>query len=216
MNKDLIFEERFSRKVFTTIKSCGNMKDISSRLSFFESYGLNMQDLVLPEQVHGNNIVIVDEKDKGSFIKSCDALITGKEDIILGIFTADCMPIIIMSKDSSVRAAVHAGWKGLAGGIIEKTINVFKENFAIKPQDLKAYIGPHIQECCYEVSNEFEKIFNIKLNKGKFNMSAKAEEILNLKGVQEVYISDKCTFHNNELFFSYRKDKTDKRILTLV
>lgn len=216
MKRTLIKEKSFSDNCFTTTKPCGNMKDSSERFSFLLSENIFPENTVLTDQVHGNNVQIINESDKGSFIKECDALITDDKSIVMGIFTADCMPVMICSKDAAIRAAVHAGWRGLKAGIIEKTINIFKEKFGINPQELKAYIGPHIQECCYEVSPDFEKIFNISLKNGKFNLSKIAENIMKNEGINEVYLSGYCTCcDKNDMFFSYRKDKTEKRVLTL-
>lgn len=217
MKKNLIKEKRFSDNCFTTTKSCGNMKDTSERLSFLLSEGLCPENLVLAGQVHGNNVCVVSKADKGTVIKNCDGLITEDKSIAMGIFTADCMPVMMISGCGKVRAAVHAGWRGLDAGIIEKTIHIFKERFGIEPWAIKAYIGPHIRECCYEVSPDFEKVFNVPLKGGKFSLLKTAENIMQEEGLKEVRACKECTFcDKNDLFFSYRKDKTEKRILTLL
>lgn len=160
---NFIFSEKFPCRHFTTIKSAGDMKNKAERNSFFRSLTLNPNDLVLAGQVHGNNVKIVKSVDKNTFIDNCDGLITNDKNLLLGIFTADCMPVLFSVGNGEIKAAVHAGWKGLYAGIIENTIGILKTNFCVNPKDIKIYIGPHIRSCCYETGTEMEDKFNVKL-----------------------------------------------------
>lgn len=192
------------------------MKDEAERNSLLRSLGVDKEKLVLARQVHGCNVKIVTSKDGGSFIEDCDGIITSDKAISLGIFTADCVPVIFVSKDKTVKAAVHAGWRGLAAGILQNAIKLFKENFSVKPENISAYIGPHIRECCYDVSADLENVFNVKLNNGKLNLSEIAADILKKEGIKEIFISDRCSCCESGSFFSYRKDKTEKRMITIL
>lgn len=216
MKNKLITESRFPLKHFTSVKSCGDMKNGAQRNSLLRSLELDAKNIVLMRQVHGNNVHVAGEKDKGGFIEDCDGLITNENNIMLGIFTADCMPVLMASKDKSVKAAVHAGWKGLASGILQNTIKIFNKKFKVKAEDIVVYIGPHIRECCYEVGAELGKAFGVRLKNNRLNLSETARKILKKEGVKEIHSSRLCTFCGDNLFFSYRRDKTEARILTAI
>ncbi|MDR2708602.1 MAG: peptidoglycan editing factor PgeF [Elusimicrobiota bacterium] len=191
------------------------MKDPILRKNFLKEFGISPQKLVLANQVHSNIVKKVSNADCAKIIDHCDGLITGDKNVYLGIFTADCMPIIMVSKNGGVKAAVHAGWQGLKAQIIEQCIKIFNDDFGIKSDEIDAYIGPHIQKCCYEVSKDFEQIFNVKLENNKLNLAQIAKEKMQNANIKNIVISPYCT-KCADLFFSYRKDKTDARIITVV
>lgn len=171
-----------------------------------------MQDVVLMEQVHGNRVIEVDEKDKGSVIKNCDGLVTKDLNIKLCVRVADCLPIIIKTKDKKTHATVHAGWRGLKKDIIKNAIK-------LTGKSVKVYMGPHICVDHYEVKDDVAKFFNkteikIKRNKKYLDLAKIALSQLTNLGVdkKDVKISKRCTFEDKNLF-SYRKNKTDKRNL---
>ncbi|MCL2485086.1 MAG: peptidoglycan editing factor PgeF [Endomicrobia bacterium] len=216
MKTKIISEPKFSDKCFTTVKEHGNMKDAAVRAAFFSLAGLDHNKLVLANQVHGNNVKTVVSSDAGSIIDDCDALVTEDKKLSLGIFTADCMPVFIICEKSGVKAAIHAGWRGLASGIIEKTILVMRQNFNTEPENLKAYIAPHIRECCYEVNNEMSDIFKTPLVNNRLCLSEIAVNKMKKTGLRNIFISRHCTCCQNDLFFSYRKDKTHERQISVI
>jgi YfiH family protein len=213
---NFIFSENFSYKHFTTTKSAGDMKNKTERDSFFRSVGLNPEDLVLANQVHRNAIKIVKRCDKNTFIDNCDGLITDDKNLLLGIFTADCIPILVSYNDGEVKAAVHVGWKGLYLGIVEKAVGILINDFCISPKSLKVYIGPHIRSCCYKTGTEMEDKFNIKLVNGKLDLSAILRTKLESCDVSKIFDVNQCTCHNEQLFFSYRRDCCSDRILSVI
>jgi len=212
----IIKESLFPHAHFTTTKACGNMKDGENRAAVLSALGFDARKLVLARQVHGSRVRRVSKDDYGKFIEGCDGLITDDSSISLGIFTADCVPVLMVSKDSAVKAAIHAGWKGLAEGIIENAADMFLSEFGIKPADIAAYTGPCIQECCYEVGPELESVFKVKLKNGHLNLREIAENLMRSKGISDIFTSGCCTFHEQHLFFSYRRDKTEDRHLTFL
>jgi YfiH family protein len=216
--KKFIADNNFSKFHFTTVKSAGDMKNIFSRETFLKTLNLNPKNLVFANQIHGSDVKIVGDGDKNSIVDGCDGLISESEDIILGVFTADCMPVLISAKKGKVKAAIHSGWRGLALGIVEKTIEILKSNFCVKSEEIKAYIGPHIRSCCYEVSADMETKFNVKLKNNKLDLSEIAVGKLKKCGLKDsdIYVSGKCTFHDKDLFFSYRRDKCAQRMLTAI
>ncbi|MDR2192081.1 MAG: peptidoglycan editing factor PgeF [Endomicrobium sp.] len=216
MSANIVVCRSFKFPHFTTTKSCGDMKDAPVRNAFLASLKINPVDLVLAKQIHSNTVKIVSKKDGGKFLDGCDGFITDEKNLALGIFTADCMPVMLCSKDGRVKAALHCGWKGLACAILEKAVGIFKTDFGADAKTLCAYIAPHIKECCYETGGEFEDIFNIKLKNSKLNMAEIACVKLNKMGVKNIAVSIDCTFCGGDKFFSYRKNKTDKRQLTVL
>src|SRR3712207_9545829 len=88
-----------------------------------------------------------------------DALITNKRRIAIGVFTADCVPVLIYDKKNLVVAAIHSGWKGTLNCIVSKTIDTMINRYNSNIKDLEIYIGPHNMMCCYEVSEELIHTF---------------------------------------------------------
>ncbi|MDR2436624.1 MAG: peptidoglycan editing factor PgeF [Endomicrobium sp.] len=213
---NFIFSEKFPSKHFTTTKSAGNMKNKTERDSFFRSLSLNPADLVLANQVHGNNVKIVSYSDKNTIVDNCDGLITDNKNLLLGIFTADCIPVLISTRNGKVKAAIHTGWKGLYLGIIENVIEILTNDFCTSPKSIKTYIGPHIRSCCYKTGTEMESKFNIKLVNGSLDLSYILYDKLQKCGVSDIFDINQCTYHNENLFFSYRRESCNNRLLSVI
>ena len=218
MQKDNIvtIEKNFDTFHLTTTRYCGNMKDINERKSFCNLFGIDSTKIVFANQVHGTMVKKVSSADCGTFIADCDGLITDDKNIFLCIFTADCMPVFLASRDYSVVAMVHAGWRGLAGGIIESAAIRFLEDFGISTQDIFAYIGPHIGQCCYQVGDELKKAFNRPDDEEYFSLAKEAQRQTEKLGIKKIYIKSHCTCHEYEMFYSYRREPTDKRMMSLI
>ncbi len=183
---------------------------------------LNLHHLTTCEQVHGNNVVVIDEDKIGSgafsrddTISKTDALITNIRRVPLAIFCADCVPIIIVDPVKRVVGVVHAGWKGTYLEIAKKTVHKFIGNFCSHPQNLIIFIGPSIGSCCYKVDTVLAQMF-----KEKFILpldTHQGESYLNLVEInigqlleseiksENIYRSNKCT-SCDPAFFSYRKE----------
>ncbi len=178
---------------------------------------------VLADQTHSDHIRVVTEAEtKGwesfeSAIADCDALITDLKGVVLGILTADCVPVLLCDPLQGVVAAVHAGWRGTASGIVPKTVERMRQEFGIKPENIIAGIAPAIGVCCYEVGEEVASGFFelpeavISKENGKYMLDLPLANRLQLMkaGVQEAHIemSDICTACENGSFFSYRKEQ---------
>ena len=213
----LIVCKDFPPPHFTTTKQLGNMKDPSIRNDFLISKNINPQNLVLARQTHSAAVLPVLAKDGGKILDGCDGFITDDKNLMLGIFTADCMPVLFASKDGRVKAASHAGWRGLADGILENTVDAFFQKYGIPYNGIEVYIAPHIRKCCYEVSEDFERIFNTKLIDKKLDLSAIAKQKLKARGIENIHISGLCVCCNKDLFFSHRRDnKCSDRLLTVI
>ncbi len=108
------------------------------------------------KQVHGSKVVRVEQP---GIAGEADALITATAGLILGIKTADCLPVLLADMKQRVVAAVHAGWRGTAKDIAGETIRAMQENFKTNPTDLLVALGPSIGECCFEVGAEVAREF---------------------------------------------------------
>lgn len=155
-----------------------------------------------------------------------DGIISG-EKIYLAIKTADCLPLFFYHPPKKLIGAVHAGWRGLLMGIIENTLKKFIL-LKVPPQELIVAMGPHIQKCCYQVGKEISARFKLKYSlsegifkrsgsKSYFDLSLLARQILEKGGVKKANIEvvPICTAGSDE-FYSYRRDKNDKRNLNLI
>ncbi len=111
---------------------------------------------VTPEQTHSTNAGIVISADER--FPDTDALVTFQESLPIGIVTADCVPILLYAPDVRGAAAIHAGWKGTIGKIVEKAVNILMQNGA-DPGNIRAFFGPSISMEAYEVSTELANRF---------------------------------------------------------
>jgi YfiH family protein len=169
-------------------------------------------------QVHGHQVIRAEAADD----RTADASFTREPGIVCGIMTADCLPVLLCSRDGAAVAAVHAGWKGLAGGVVESAVA------AMGTRDLLAWLGPAIGPEAFEVGSEVREAF---LHSGAefaagFHETANgkwladicrlARIILHRLDIAEIHGGGWCTFGNAEDFFSYRRDRVTGRMATLI
>lgn len=203
--------------------------------SYFEQHNLDpkkdrlikefqhFQDIPIQymEQVHGDNIESV-QAHNAEPKTNTDALFTTEDDIALAALTADCMPIALSRIDGSEFSIIHAGWKGLLSGIIEKSISSFTSD----PSLISAWIGPSISCRNYEVDTEFYENFISKdkesisnftkkdSTKWFFNLQGEAERILKKFNVN-AQKTRFCTY-DSEFLYSFRKEQTQNRLVTII
>ena len=213
---DLFYDEKFPYRNFVSIKKHGNLKDDNNRRNFCEKNGINFGALITAEQVHDKKIAVVNGGSKGQRISLCDGLITQEADLPLGIFTADCMPIFFGSRKKKLAGIIHAGWKGLLNGIVEDAVSVLRNRFQADPGDIVVSIGPHIQKCCYKVSEDIKRLFGVVSLETTLDLSGIAVKKLSQLGVKEISVNPHCSCCEPELFFSYRRGDAENRMLSLV
>ncbi|MFZ9264246.1 MAG: peptidoglycan editing factor PgeF [Polynucleobacter sp.] len=180
-------------------------------------------------QVHGCEVFDADDWN-GCQIPTADAAVTTKENQVLAIMTADCLPILLTSKCGSVVGAVHAGWRGLASGIVEKTIQAMQSKIITLHLDtnIQAYFGAAIGPKSFEVGEEVKTIFvehDPQVSKlfiptgrvGKYmaDIYGLARNRLNAMKIHEIYGGQECTYKNMN-FFSYRRDQVTGRMASLI
>jgi YfiH family protein len=173
-------------------------------------------NIYLPIQKHTNQIHILESNMDPV---TADAVITDRPDVLIGIVVADCVPILMYDQNSKIIGAVHAGWKGTSGGILEKSLRLMMERFKSRPDDVLVSVGPSIKKCSYEVDAQVKDAVESRTGQGnyidqrgeKFMVDlAEANKIQALNsGVPEknIWKSKDCTFCNPEIYYSYRYEK---------
>lgn len=185
------------------------IKNLESIIEKFE-----LSNIQYLKQIHSDEVYIYNEYDLKE--NEGDALITNIKDVAIGVFTADCVPIIIVDTKNKVIGSIHSGWRGTFNSIVLKTLNKMKKEFNIDISSTKIFIGPHIRQCCYEVSSELKEDFLIKtkIEENKlFNQRNLSLEECILKDIREfgileenIYSIDLCTHCEKKLkLYSYRK-----------
>ncbi|MBU5590915.1 peptidoglycan editing factor PgeF [Clostridium sp. MSJ-4] len=149
-----------------------------------------------------------------------DALICKEKKLAIGVFTADCAPILIFDKGTNGFAAVHSGWRGTVDLILLKTLNTMKKVYGSKGEDIVALIGPHNKVCCYEVGEEVRNAFKEKdfykdkkiFNQNNLDIERCLKYQLRDFGVLEenIFTDNLCTYCEKPYkFHSYRKQKNN-------
>ena len=133
--------------------SAGNSPEQArqKQLQFLDALGGRGMRLTTLRQVHS---AIVRTPAKTSALQAGDALIVKKPRAAVGVKTADCLPVLVVDRRRRAVAAIHAGWRGMAQRIVEKSVGEMRHAFRSRPEDLCAAIGPGIQACCFEVGPE--------------------------------------------------------------
>ena len=166
-------------------------------------------------QMHRDQCVAITARDKLQKSYSGDAVLTDRDDILVSVAVADCLPVFMVNPKRKVMGMVHAGWRGTLLGIARRTIREAKDSFGCEPGEFALLFGPCIRSCCYRVSDRVAILFDDKC------VSRPREEapMLDLVhanrkqfidcGVKEdkIFVVGGCTFCRKELFCSYRRDK---------
>lgn len=192
-----------------------------------EVFGLSIGDFVCSDQTHTTNIRVVTEEDRGKGTvrekdySNVDGLVTNCENLILGTFYADCVPLFFVDERNRVVGLAHSGWRGTVGEIGAAMVGVFVESFGSNLEDIKVAIGPSICQDCYEVSADvavqFQKKFPQKEvqdsvlyakggDKFQLNLWEANRLILMRAGIPEenIIVTDICTCCNPKYLFSHR------------
>lgn len=173
------------------------------------------------EQVHGTTVVAAETVLARV---AADAAFTREPGLPCVVMTADCLPVLLCDRAGTVVAAAHAGWRGLAGGVIGATV----ARLAPPPMELLAWLGPAIGPDAFEVGEEVRAAF-LALDAGNIDcfrhspagrwladLYELARRQLHEQGVSAVYGGGFCTFSEPERFFSYRRESRIGRMATLI
>ena len=175
-------------------------------------------------QVHGTRVL----DDGGDASQPADAAVSRRPGIACAVLTADCLPVLLCSADGAVVAAAHAGWRGLAEGVLEATIAAM----AVDPAELSAWLGPAIGPRAFEVGPEVREAFaaqwpgtraalDAAFRPGRddrlhADLHALAGARLAAAGVRACYRDARCTASDPGRFYSYRRDGETGRMVSLI
>jgi purine-nucleoside/S-methyl-5'-thioadenosine phosphorylase / adenosine deaminase len=194
-----------------------------NRSLFVRTFGIRQEKLVTVNQVHGTDLLVLDEPnpDYGHFLRlECDGIITNQPGVMLGVGVADCVPLLLVAPDQRVVAALHAGWKGTAGGIAGKGVATMTKLFGAHPQEIRAAVGPAIGPCCYEVDEPVRAAFRLSGHGwDEFTVAragggwgldlaiANRQQLLDAGLLPaNIETADRCVCCQHDWFFSYRRD----------
>lgn len=191
--------------------------------------------VLVARQVHGRDVVVVDRRmgqgamGPGGWVLAGtgDALVTAETGQALAVLVADCAPILLGHKEGRAVAAVHAGWRGLASGVVDAAVQALCQAAGSSPADLEAWVGPCIRGCCYEVGPEVAEAVSRTTGPGSLaeglpsylragrgdrfwlDLAEAACQALARSGVAvngACWVDGRCTACHPEAFFSYRRD----------
>jgi len=228
----------------SNVKACFTARDGGESLAPFSSFNLGLhvgddESLVIKnrqilsnsieqknihwlDQIHSTQVVNLDR----TYHSQADASVSTKVGQVCSVMTADCLPVFVCDEQGTQVAAAHAGWRGLCHGVLQNTVNAMNNK-----SSLLAYLGPAISQSAFEVGDEVRLAFKhhypqLGTDKhfvhhgveGKWmgDLYGLARDILSDLSVQNVYGGDRCTFSEQEIFFSFRRDKTTGRMANLI
>ncbi len=186
-----------------------------------------LADITWLSQVHG---IIVCDAGASLDKTVADASSTGQKNVVCAVMTADCLPVLFSDREGKVVAAAHAGWRGLAAGVLENTVAHMRATGA---GEIIAWLGPAIGPSQFEVGEDVLRAFAPMLGAsggisayfepdqdkaGKYhaNIYALARTVLARMGVQQVYGGKYCTVTEKDKFYSYRRDGVTGRMASLI
>jgi len=189
---------------------------LENRKRVADTLGANALGLVTPYQVHSPDVLLVDERWDNDNRPQVDGLVCATPDIVIGILTADCGPVLFQDAENGIVGACHAGWKGATGGVLENTISAM-EVMGAERKHIKAVLGPTISADNYEVGPEFvERLLDMNdanqnwlkpsENDGRamFDLPGYIVKRLENEGVDASWTGH-CTYADEKLFYSYRR-----------
>ena len=193
----------------------------NNRESFLNEHGLDIDRIVAPELIHGARVTEVKTEHVGSgsretnWIVGADGLVTTNNDVLLLTTHADCAPLVIYDPKNQVLGQAHAGWRGLAEGIVENLVRVVHSKNGRHPSNLYAWIGPAIRACCYPVGPDIAARFpqecsilvgnSLRLDLVRFIRFELERLGLDYRNVTDAGVCTSCAPE----FSSYRRDGID-------
>jgi polyphenol oxidase len=181
------------------------------------------------QQVHGTAVLRATAAVAES-VPVADAIYTDTANLVLGVMTADCLPVLFSADDGTEIAIAHAGWRGLCNGVLEATL----KNFRCSPAHIRCWLGPAIGPCHFEVGHEVREAFlaraalteqsaiaaafqpGERAGKWQGDLYTLARLRLQAAGVKQVNGVVQCTVCHADRFYSYRQQAVTGRFATLI
>ncbi len=204
---------------FNCTHYCGDKPEtVKENLEYLASLLLKRPRVfVIPRQTHTTNVRVIADVPTQEELQEVDAVVTHLKDFCLCVSTADCVPVILYDKDKQVIAAIHAGWRGTVGRIVEKTIGVMKSQYGTDGKDVIACIGPSISLESFEVGDEVYAAFEeagfdmnrIARRYEKWHLDLWEANRIQLLAhdvlPEHIEVAGICTYLQHEDFFSARR-----------
>lgn len=172
-------------------------------------------------QVHGVRVACADR----AVTVAADAAVARRHGSVCAVLTADCLPVVFCDRKGDAWAAAHAGWRGLAGGVLESVV----ARLGVEPSELLAWLGPSLGAHNFEVGTDVlaafqthdpaaTAMFKSSLKSGKYlaDIYALARARLRRAGVENIYGGGLCTLDEDQRFYSYRRESPTGRMATLI
>ena len=184
-------------------------------------------DPVWLSQVHGTRVLTLTGSESPLALHDADAVMTTVPGQVCAIMTADCLPVLVADRQGQVVGAAHAGWRGLAAGVLEALVQGMTTLGHVQAQDLMVWLGPAIGPTAFEVGDDVRDTFLIQSpvhassfqahTAGKWlaDLPALARQKLAALGVSAVTGSGYCTYTSAD-FYSYRRNKVTGRMASLI
>ncbi|MBO6047484.1 MAG: peptidoglycan editing factor PgeF [Erysipelotrichaceae bacterium] len=216
----------------------GNYEEVMrNRWEVAKKLGTTLDHMVAQNQIHSVNFKEVTENDGGKGIydnddriPECDAMYTRASNLALWVFHADCCPVLLYDPSQHLIAAIHSGWGGTVKGITTKLLAHLIKNEGCDPHQMYAYIGPTIEKRNFEAMDDIiDQVKCLPFDTSKYYEKTDATHYhLDHKGLilrqlmnaglkrENIEVSPYCTMEHDDLFFSYRKTKTQNRNISLI
>ena len=232
----------FSPRSFENVKGVsedlllGRLNDpntsLQHRQMFLDRLSISSKNIFMVKQVHGDRVFVLDDakwSPEKVELEEADALITHLTGTPVAVLTADCVPVILYDPKAHAVGVVHAGRKGTQAALVSKTLSMLSEVYGSRIEDVRMALGPAIGGCCYEVDRtcvepfkshypEWESFVTAQSN-GKFRLDLLQANVADGQraGIRKenIHLSGECTSCNNDRWYSYRREGTTGRIVTL-
>lgn len=212
-----------SQKPFDTLNLGGHVGDDPEAVAANRAWVEKQvgKPVIYLNQIHSADVVQAECAQSG---RPADASVNSDGLTACAVMTADCLPVLFCDDNGSVVAAAHAGWRGLAGGVLQNTADAMN----CPPDRLMAYLGPAIGPDAFEVGQDVWDAFCTRdpaaadafesIGNGKYlaDIYRLARRILQRHGIHRIYGGNRCTVLEREVFFSYRRDGQTGRMASII
>ncbi len=219
------------RNAYSGVNLCDYVGDdalrvLDARITLAMQLGVDLDDLIMPHQTHSCHVAVIDDAFRAMDIdkqeealEAVDALVTSLKGVVIGVNTADCVPIVLADKPAGVIAVAHAGWRGTVGRIAARVVDAMYRQGA-RADRILATMGPSICQDCFEVGDEVVEAFkeaqfdipaimkrNALTGKAHIDLRAANQAVLMAAGVLAANIttSQHCSRCTPDRFFSARR-----------
>ena len=195
---------------FTT-RLIGDFSELPCNQDIAKVFGADTSGIAILRQVHSSRYLVEELPWSGERPEG-DAVLTNRRSVLVGVRTADCLPVLLLDPATRAVAAVHAGWRGVVSGVLPRAIDGMKKVYGSNPKNLEVAIGPGINACCFEVGEEVAANFLPKFVirdhlKPHVDLVAVLQEQLNQAGIGKVMACGECTHCDTRKYHSHRAEK---------